>query len=136
MNKTVAKLLTAAVLAASLATTAVADSKPIMFAKGKSSAVVSGSVKGGDDMDYVLRAKAGQTMNVDFSATKGAAFFNVLAPNSGSEALFVGSRDGNHYSGALPSDGEYTIRVYLMGAAKDSGKPVKFTIKVGIPADK
>jgi len=108
--------------------------KQIAFGKGKSSASVSGKIKGNEDMDYVLRASAGQTMTVDMKASKGAAFFNVLPPGSTGEAIFVGSNDGNHFKGELPADGDYTIRVYLMGGAKDSDKPVTYTLKVGIPA--
>ena len=80
-------------------------------------------------MDYVIRASAGQTMTVDFKAGKGAAYFNVLPPGSTGEAIFVGSSEGNHFKGELPSDGDYTIRVYLMGGAKDSGKPVNYTLE-------
>ncbi|MCX7096487.1 MAG: hypothetical protein NTV43_01120 [Methylococcales bacterium] len=108
--------------------------KQIAFGKGKTSASVSGKVKGSDDMDYTLRASAGQTMTVDLKASKGAAYFNVLAPGSTGEAMFIGSNDGNHFKAELPSDGDYTIRVYLMGGAKDSDKPVTYTLKVGIPA--
>jgi hypothetical protein len=70
---------------------------------------------------------------VDFKAGKGAAYFNVLPPGSTGEAIFNGSMDGNHFKGKLPGDGVYTIRVYLMGGAKDSGKPVNYTLKVSIP---
>ena len=108
--------------------------KQIAFGKGKSSASVSGKVQGSNDVDYVIRASAGQTMTVDFKAGKGAAYFNVLPPGSSGEAIFVGSSEGNHFKAALPSDGDYTIRVYLMGGAKDSDKPVTYTLKVGIPA--
>ena len=108
--------------------------KQIAFGKGKSSTSVSGKVTGSDGMDYTLRASAGQTMIVDMKASKGAAYFNVLPPGSTGEAMFVGSRDGNHFKGELPADGDYTIRVYLMGGAKDGGKPVNFTLKVSIPA--
>lgn len=47
---------------------------------------------------------------------------------------FVGSMDavGTSYKGVLPSDGVYIIRIYLMGAAEDSGKPVNYTLKVVI----
>lgn len=88
-------------------------------------------------MDYVLRANAGQTMTVDFTASHGAAaYFNVLPPGSTGEAIFIGSRDGDHFNAALPSDGNYTIRVYLMGAAIDSHKLVSYTLKVSIPTDR
>jgi hypothetical protein len=105
----------------------------IQFAKGKSGATVTGKLVGGDDVDYTLRASAGQTMTVDFKAGKGAAYFNVIPPGSSGEALFVGMNEGsNHYEGQLPADGTYTIRLYLMGAAKDSGKPVNYSLKVGV----
>ncbi len=134
MKKLLSGLLISAILASSVVATAVAETKQIQFAKGKSSASISGTIKGHDDADYVLRAGAGQTLNVDFKASKSAAYFNVIPPGSASETLFLGSSQGNHYSGTLPSDGDYIIRVYLMGGAKDSDKPVSYTIKVAIPA--
>ncbi len=117
-------------------TTAEAAAKQIQFAKGKTSASVSGKIKGNEDIDYVIRARAGQTLTVDFKASKGAAYFNVMPPGSTYEAIFVGSRENNsdHFKGTLPSDGDYIIRIYLMGDAKDSGKPINYTLKVGIPA--
>ena len=59
-----------------------------------------------------------------------------MPPGSTYEAIFVGSRENNsdHFKGTLPSDGDYIIRIYLMGDAKDSGKPINYTLKVGIPA--
>jgi hypothetical protein len=45
--------------------------KQIAFGKGKTSATVSGKVQGNGDVDYELRANAGQTMTVDFKASKG-----------------------------------------------------------------
>jgi len=110
--------------------------KPIQFAKGKTSASVSGKIQGNNDVDHVIHASEGQTMIVDFKASKGAAYFNLMPPGGTGEtpALFNGSVDGDHFKGTLPSDGDYTIRVYLMGGAKDSDKPVTYTLKVGIPA--
>jgi len=132
MKKLLLCLLTAALLTGTALT--VEAAKQIAFGKGKSSASVSGKVQGSNDVDYVIRASAGQTLTVDFKAGKGAAYFNVLPPGSTGEAIFVGSSAGNHFKGTLPSDGDYTIRVYLMGGAKDSDKPVSYTLKVGIPA--
>ncbi len=132
MKKLLVCLLAGALLTGTALTAEAA--KQIAFGKGKSSAFVSGKIQGSNDVDYVIRASAGQTMTVDFKAGKGAAYFNVLPPGSTGEAIFVGSSEGDHYKAALPSDGDYTIRVYLMGGAKDSGKPVNYTLKVGIPA--
>lgn len=77
MNKLLVSLLTSALLVGTAVTSAEAAIKHIQFAKGKSSASVSGKVKGNESIDYVIRAGAGQTMTVDFKASKGAAFFNV-----------------------------------------------------------
>jgi len=130
MNKLVVCLLASALFIG----TAEAATQQIQFGKGKTSTSVNGTVKGDDSMDYVLRANAGQTLTVDFKGGKVANYFNVLPPGSSGEAIFVGSNEGDHFKGTLPKDGEYTIRVYLMGAAKDSNKPIKFALKVGIPA--
>jgi hypothetical protein len=127
-------LLASALLFSAFMTNATADTKQIAFAKGKTSATVSGKVKGNDSMDYSLRASAGQTLTVDFKGSKGAAYFNVLPPGSTGEAIFVGSSSGNHFQGVLPSDGDYTVRVYLMGAAEASGKPVSFKLTVAVSA--
>jgi hypothetical protein len=132
MKKLLVCLLAGALLTGTALTAEAA--KQISFGKGKSSASISGKVQGSNDVDYVIRASAGQTLTVDFKAGKGAAYFNVLPPGSTGEAIFVGSSGGNHFKGTLPSDGDYTIRVYLMGGAKDSDKPVSYTLKVGIPA--
>ena len=134
MKKLLVCLLAGALLTGTALTAEAA--KQIAFGKGKSSATVSGKIQGSNDVDYVIRASAGQTMTVDFKAGKGAAYFNVLPPGSTGEAIFVGSSEGNHFKAALPGDGDYTIRVYLMGGAKDSDKPVNYTLKVGIPAVK
>ena len=133
MKKLLVCLLASTLLVGTAVTTAEAATNQIQFTKGKTSASVSGKIKGNDSMDYILRASAGQTMTVDFKASKGAAYFNVLPPGSNGEAIFVGSSAGNHFKGELPDDGDYILRVYLMGGAKDNDKPVSYTLKVNMP---
>jgi hypothetical protein len=139
MKKLLLNLLaTAFLLTGVLSATSVRadESKVVSFGKGKSETTISGKVSGNNIVDYILAARAGQTLIVDFKGGKGANYFNVMPPNSTYEAVFVGSRDGNHYEGELTSDGNWVIRVYLMGAAKDSGKPVNFKLKISIPPSK
>ena len=100
MKKLLVCLLAGALLTGTALTAEAA--KQIAFGKGKSSASVSGKVKGSDDVDYVIRASAGQTMTVDFKASKGAAYFNVLPPGRTGEAIFIGSNEGNHFKTVLP----------------------------------
>lgn len=97
------------------------ESRPVHFAKGSSSATLTGSIKGDQIVDYKLRTRAGQTMNVTLKTDNSANYFNVLPPGSNDVAVFVGSTGGNDWSGTLAADGEYTIRVYLMRSAARHG---------------
>ncbi|MFO1306258.1 MAG: hypothetical protein U1F54_21235 [Burkholderiales bacterium] len=108
------------------------ESKPVQFAKGASSATVKGSIKGDKTIDYKLRARAGQTMAVKLVTSNGSNYFNVLRPGSKDVAIFTGSSDGNEWSGALPADGEYTIRVYLMRNAARRNETANYTLTVGV----
>jgi hypothetical protein len=96
------------------------ESRPVHFAKGATSATLKGTLKGDKIIDYKLGAKAGRTMRVTLKTSNGANYFNVLPPGSNDVAVFVGSTGGNEWSGQLATDGEYTIRVYLMRSA---GRP-------------
>ena len=50
----------------------VPESRPVHFAKGASSATLKGSIKGYKIIDYRLRARAGQTMDVKLETSTGA----------------------------------------------------------------
>lgn len=64
--------------------------------------------------------------------TKGSAYFNILPPGSQDVAIYNGSMDGASARIRLPSNGDYTVRVYLMGDDKDSGRTVDYTLSVTI----
>lgn len=126
--------IAAAIALCSLTTPSRADiqTSPVQFKKGTSSATIAGSIKGGQTIDYTLRARAGQTMSVMLATKHGANYFNVLPPGSNDEALFVGSSAGNEWTGVLPADGEYKVRVYLMRSAARRNEAANYTLKVGI----
>lgn len=105
--------------------------RPVHFAKGATSATMTGKIAGDQTIDYTLRAKGGQQMTVNLKTNNNANYFNVLPPGS-ETALFVGSTSGNEWSGALPSDGDYRIRVYLMRSAARRNERANFTLTVGI----
>jgi hypothetical protein len=92
----------------------------VHFKAGAEGAAVKGHIKGREDVDYVLGAKAGQRMTVTLHSDNPQAYFNVLPPGS-EEALFVGSTSGNSFDGTLPETGDYRIRVYLMRSAARRG---------------
>ena len=104
---------------------------PITFAPGTSSATVKGAISGDRIVDYTLRAKAGQTMKVALKTSHASNYFNLLPPGS-EAALANGSVSGNDWSGTLPVDGEYTLRVYLMRSAARRNETANYTLTVGI----
>jgi hypothetical protein len=104
----------------------------VAFAKGASSATLKGSIKGDKDHNYVVDARAGQTLMVDFKPTNASAYFNILAPGSNGEAMFVGSSGGNHFSGPLTVSGKHSIQVYLMRNAARRNETANYTLTVGV----
>lgn len=132
MMKFLPAIALAAVLGIGVATSGLAASVTrVEFAKGNDNAALDGKVTGNDYADYVLGAKAGQTMSVSL-ITQGTAYFNILPPGSDGEAIYIGSMDGSDATIKLPTDGDYTVRVYLMGDDKDSGKTVAYTLSFTI----
>lgn len=117
---------------ASLAHAVGIQTTPLQFAKGTSSATVKGSLTGDGTIDYTLRARAGQSMSVTLKTSNDANYFNVLPPGSNDVAIFIGSTSGNEFTGALPADGEYKIRVYLMRSAARRKEKADYTLTVGI----
>ncbi len=135
MIRTMTRWVMVCLLAAAAPWTAAAptiETRPIQFAKGASSATVKGTLKGDRTIDYKLRAKAGQTMTVKLATSNAADYFNVLPPGSSDEAIFVGSIGGNAWAGALPADGEYRIRMYLMRSAARRHETANYTLAIGI----
>ena len=107
-------------------------SRPVHFKKGASAVTIVGRLKGGQTIDYRVRAKAGQTMSVKLESSHGALYFNVLPPGSSGEAIFIGSTSGNAWSGSLPADGIYTVRTYLMRSAARRNESAKFTLGIEV----
>jgi len=109
----------------------------VKFQPGNYGTMVSGTIKGDEYFDYKLGAKAGQEMfvelKVDGTNGNGTAYFNILPPGSDGVAIFDGSMSADGTAKIqLPEDGTYTIRVYLMGNDKDSGKTVGYNVDISI----
>jgi hypothetical protein len=105
----------------------------VTFAKGASSATIKGTLKGGADVDYLVRAAAGQTLEVKLQGSNAQNDFNVLPPGSANVAMYVSSTTGERsWSGMLPADGDYAIRVYLMRPAARRSESSKYTLTVAV----
>jgi len=103
----------------------------VQFAKGATSAVIKGQVKGSGDVDYLVQAGAGQTLTVSLKVSNRMNYFNVLPPGSKDVAMYAG-QTGEDFKGVLPTDGDYTIRVYLVRAAARRNESSKYTLTVSV----
>lgn len=105
----------------------------VNFAKGASTATIKGTLKGGGDVDYLVRAAAGQTLQVKLAGSNRSTYFNVLPPGSTDVAMYAGERSGDAaWSGMLPADGDYAIRVYLNRAAARRNESSGYTLTVTV----
>ena len=72
-------------------------------------------------------------LSVESTNGHGSAYFNILPPGSDNVAIFNSSSSENNYGDVrLPEDGDYRIRVYLMGNDQDTGKTVSYTLSMTI----
>lgn len=121
-------------LAVLLAGPALAQTKTtVEFEPGNFGTNVGGTIEGDGYVDYMLGAQAGQEMFVELTGDDGGTvYFNILPPGSTGEAIYNSSIDGITATVALPSDGDYTIRVYQMGNAADTGQTSAFRVDLSI----
>jgi len=105
----------------------------VQFARGDSSAVIKGRLKGDAVVDYMVQAHAGQTLAVTVKRSNGQNYFNVNPPGT-DVSMFVGSSDssGTAFKGLLPADGDYTVRLYLMRPAARRGESSDYTLTIGV----
>lgn len=105
--------------------------REIQLRAGVMSATFAGTIKGYQHVDYQVSAKAGQTLSVEFEASNASAYFNIMQSGA-DEALFNGPMNGNHFKAALPTDGHYTIRVYIIRNAARRNEAAKYTLTVSV----
>ena len=103
----------------------------VSFAKGESSVTIKGQAKGDADVDYLVRAAAGQTLSVSLKVSNRSNYFNVLPPGSADVAMHV-AQDGQPYTGMLPTDGDYKVRVYLMRNAARRNEVSSYELTISV----
>ena len=103
-------LLATLLLLASLATGSAQKGKSVIrrvnFPRGRSTVVLEGTVRRGLSHDYLLRARAGQTMTAHLSTNAGGMSLTILKPD-GETWIY----DTKEWSGELPFTGTYRINV-------------------------
>ena len=102
----------------------------VQFAKGTSSKTIKASIRGDQSKLYVVNVRAGQKLTVKLTPSNASNYFNITAPGA-QQALFIGSTEGNSYTGVVPSSGDYKIDVYLMRNAARRNETSNYTLVIG-----
>ncbi|TNF64795.1 MAG: hypothetical protein EP307_01665 [Rhodobacteraceae bacterium] len=108
----------------------------IELGSGDVGKMVSARITGAGYHDFRLAARSGQNLFVSLMAGvtdgEGSVHFDILPPGSDGVAIYNSSSRGNDTQIDLPADGVYTIRVYLTGNDRDTGKTVSFNMDLSI----
>lgn len=111
-------------------------SERVQFPKGEIGATIKDRIKGREAVDYRLRARAGQRMNVRLYTDNPSNYFNVIAPGETDVAFFIGSNEGNRFESNLPASGDYRIRVYLYRNAARRGEVANYRLEATVTSGK
>lgn len=89
-----------------------------------------GRMEGRAVVDYVVAGSAGERLEVTLERTSRFLFFNVMPPGDGA-ALFAGAGaiEPERWSGVLPEDGSYTIRLFLMPNAARRSEESSYALR-------
>jgi type II secretory pathway pseudopilin PulG len=86
--------------------------KRVRFAKGRNSTIISNAVLREDVDQYIVGAKAGQTMKVAITSLEHNASFQITQPGNNGTLPGAGFDDDvTKWSGELPETGDYVIEV-------------------------
>lgn len=92
---------------------------------------MSGKIKGYDSVEYSIAVPAGGNLDLKLKSANPSSYFNVTGADA-DEALFVGSRDGDHFSVTAQSDANYKVSVYLMRNAARKKQTANYVLEAGI----
>ncbi len=126
-----AALVCAATFPAVVLPAAAQEVTRVTFDRGADTAAFEGKLTGAGYVDYILGARADQTMYVAFDA-HGSAAFDVLPPGGAGNVVYNGAIDGNDATIRLRADGDYAIRIYLTGNDRETGATVPYVFTVTV----
>lgn len=100
----------------------------VRFASGAAAATVRGTLKGNVSRyrDYIVRARAGQQMSLEFLGATKAEF---VVFDSDEENLSFGAKE---WTRELPENGDYKVRVILNRAFARRGVQTSYVLKISV----
>lgn len=107
----------------------------VQFERGATEASYSKSFSGYGYVDFVFDARAGQVLTAELVRSDGNNAILTVLRNETSFSDDAAEVQG--WTGDLPENGTYTVRVGQMrNDARQSDKPVNFTIRISIVSEK
>ncbi|SHN05928.1 hypothetical protein SAMN05192549_104100 [Duganella sacchari] len=100
----------------------------VELAQGGPLKKLSGKIKGDESVEYHMAVPAGGALSLKLKTANRSANFNVSAEGA-EEALFVGSRDGDHITVAAPAGAVYNVSVYLMRNAARRNEQASYVLE-------
>jgi hypothetical protein len=101
----------------------------VRFARGATSAVVSGTVRGYAYKDYVVGTSAGQEITAKLNQATSSVL-TIFQPNGDN---LEGAAEMDEFTGTLPTSGDYVIRVMMVRADARRPRSVSnYTLKISI----
>ena len=127
----IAAILLLGVLNASAQDGGKAEPNRIHFAKGKSSATVSGKIYGDVQAEYVFAANEGQTVKLKIVSVPKGKFASFKVLNGYDEPEFVSEFDNNYeYTFTAPYSGDYLIWISFRPAGKITSAKYFLTLRI------
>jgi hypothetical protein len=123
-------LFTAVLVSLIFASTTKAQTKTrIRFARGATSAVVTGTIRGFAYRDYIVKANASQTIDVRLGRNT-QCYFTIFKPDGNNLDLGV---ERDEFTSELPDSGDYMIRVLMMrDDARRQGSVSNYRLTISI----
>jgi hypothetical protein len=87
----------------------------VRFPRGRTTAVLRGSIVNDEMNQYILGARAGQKMAVHITSPRNRAKFDVYLRGDRSVLANSAAEDTTDWEGELPESGDYVISVYSVG---------------------
>ncbi|PHV28747.1 DNA breaking-rejoining protein [Janthinobacterium lividum] len=128
MNKLVTLMTCAVLICGSAAAADPGRHEQIELAQGAALKKLSGKIKGDETVEYRIAVPAGGALNLKLKSANRSTYFNVSAEGA-EEAIFVGSRDGDHFTITAPAGAVYKVSVYLMRNAARRHEKASYVIE-------
>ena len=103
---------------------------PVAFPAGQAGTTITDTIAGRQYKDYRVNLRAGQRLSVQLTTLRGSPYFNVIEPNAGDVAVYIGSTSGPQADLRTSKSGNYVIRVYQMRNEERRGTLARYYLTI------